>query len=151
MSLSHCYLRGSLPTRWHDQPLGPTLLVDSVELPLTDLSPIAGQPFDSQAVAVAHPEPVRHMALVHWWATMQVLKGYRYPQVLDPWLGHTICAHLLRSLLLYFLQKCTICLSSSFRFTACTVHFIIKYSHGAQVRTQIWKSGFKHEMEGRIL
>ena len=126
MSLSQCYLWGSLPTRWRDQPLGPTLLVDSVEL--------------------LPPRP-----LPHCWATLcdsgcgsgaprtswdpwqgalvgnnASLRGCRYPQVLNPWLGHAICAHLLRSLLLYFLQKCTICLSSSFRFTACTLHFIIK-------------------------
>ena len=62
MSLSHCYLWGSLPTRWHDQPLGPTLLVDSVELPPTDPSPIAGQPFAIQAVALVHPEPGRQAA-----------------------------------------------------------------------------------------
>ena len=98
--------------------------MDSVELPLTDLSPIAGQPFAIQAVALVHPEPVRHMALVHWWATMQVLIGYRYPQVLDPWLGHTICAHLLtpasllpakvHNLLVQLLQ--VHCLYSSFHY-----------------------------------
>ena len=70
--------------------------MDSVELPLTDLSPIAGQPFAIQAVALVHPEPVRQ----NWLTCALVgnnasLKGYRYPQVLDPWLGHTICAHLL--------------------------------------------------------